>query len=104
MSMSSGVAEYTAATPTLLQLLACRQQSLSFLTTVRCAKIYAYNQPVLWCAWSARGAHPGRDAGIGTRVECIGNIPSAYRQCAVHDLESYVLDRTGAHAESCSAA
>jgi hypothetical protein len=102
--MSSGVAEYTAATPTRLQLLACRQQSLSFLTTVCCAKVYAYNQPVLWGGRSARGAHAGRNAGISARVEGIGNIPSAHRQCAVHDLKGYVLDRAGAHAGSCSAA
>jgi hypothetical protein len=77
--MSSGVAEYTAATPTRLQLLTNRQQFSSCLTTVRRAKVYSYNEPVLRCARGARGAHSGGDAGIGTRIERIGKIASAYR-------------------------
>ena len=73
---------------------------LSLPTTICRAKIHTYNQPIL-CSAGCRRACTGRNTGIGTWTESIGDVTPPYRQCAVHDLEINVLDRRiGSHTEA----
>lgn len=86
ISISSGVAEYTAATPAYLQFLdyLIIVRDLKLPTTICRSKVDSNYQSVLWhMCW--RHACSSRNASIVAWIECIRNVAPLYGQCIVHD-------------------